>query len=55
MMKTCFNEKFHQFGYCTTPAAAYTSMPENVKMDTAILAVSIIILLRLALGIVIGT
>ena len=32
------------FGYCTTGAAAYTSMPIASIMDTALLAVSIVII-----------
>lgn len=53
-MTACFTTKFNQSGYCTTSAAAYTSMPEMIRMDTALLAVSIIIL-KLVLGIVINT
>ena len=42
-MTACFTAKSNQSGYCTFSAAANTSVPEMIRMDTALLAVSIIL------------
>lgn len=44
-MMTCFNTMSNHNSYCST-AAACTSAPECIILDTAILAVSIFIRLR---------
>lgn len=44
-MSTCYIGKFNSFSYCTTFAAADTSALRMIIMDTALGAVSIILVL----------